>query len=99
MLADLESLIPSTCLAIGFVLLVKTILKNQNPQRRAAAKAREAAAEAADTRIMHDQKPLSELTSRTQLADAAKARRAERAKAAKAAAAETAVATENSAAE
>jgi hypothetical protein len=65
MLADLESLIPSACLAVGFVLLVRAILKNQNPQRKAAARAREAAAEAADTRIMHDQKPLSELKSRT----------------------------------
>jgi hypothetical protein len=75
MVADLESLIPSTCLAIGFVLLVKTILKNQNPQRRAAAKAREAAAEAADPRIMHELKPFSEMTSRTQKAAAAKAKR------------------------
>jgi hypothetical protein len=54
MLADLESLIPSACLAVGFVLLVKTILKQQNPQRRAAAKAREEAAEAADPRIKRD---------------------------------------------
>jgi hypothetical protein len=61
MLADLESLIPSACLAVGFVLLVKTILKQQNPQRRAAAKAREAAAEAADPRIMQEQKALSEV--------------------------------------
>ncbi|HTJ72413.1 MAG TPA: hypothetical protein VL551_33040 [Actinospica sp.] len=51
MVADLESLIPSACLAVGFVLLVRTILKQQNPQRRAAAKAREEAAEAADPRI------------------------------------------------
>ena len=63
MLADLESLIPSACLAVGFVLLVKTILKNQNPQRRAAAKAREAAAEASDPRIMHDQAMPSDLKS------------------------------------
>lgn len=75
MVADLESLIPSACLAIGFVLLVKTILKNQNPRRKAAAKAREAAAEAADPRIMHEQKPLSELKSKTQLANAARTRR------------------------
>ncbi|MBR7830038.1 hypothetical protein KDK95_27295 [Actinospica sp. MGRD01-02] len=61
MLADLESLIPSACLAVGFVLLVRTILKQQNPQRRAAAKAREAAAEAADARIMQDQKTPTEL--------------------------------------
>lgn len=54
MLADLESLIPSACLAIAFVLLVKTILKHQNPRRRAAVKEREAAAEAADPRIMRD---------------------------------------------
>ena len=52
MLADLESLIPSACLAVGFVLLIRAILRTQNPQRRAAVKAREAAAEAADSRIM-----------------------------------------------
>jgi hypothetical protein len=61
MLADLESLIPSACLAVGFVMLVKTILKYQNPQRRAAHREREAAAEAADPRIMHDQAMPSEL--------------------------------------
>jgi hypothetical protein len=65
MVADLESLIPSACLAVGFVLLIRVILRNQNPQRRAAARAREAAAEAADPRI-HDDMPLpSELKSRT----------------------------------
>jgi hypothetical protein len=61
MLADLESLIPSACLAIGFVMLVKTILKYQNPQRRAAHREREAAAEAADPRIMQNQAMPSEL--------------------------------------
>ncbi|HEX4790252.1 MAG TPA: hypothetical protein VH372_17425 [Actinospica sp.] len=64
MLTDLESLIPSACLAVGFVLLVKTILKYQNPQRRAAARAREAAAEASDPRIMHDQAVPAELKSK-----------------------------------
>jgi hypothetical protein len=83
MLVDLESLIPSACLAIGFILLVKTILKHQNPQRKAANRAREAAAEAADPRIMHDQKPLSEMKSKTQLATEAKARRERTAAAAK----------------
>ena len=63
MVADLESLIPSACLAVGFVLLVKTILKYQNPQRRAASKAREAAAEASDPRIMQDQAMPSDLKS------------------------------------
>ncbi|MBR7835918.1 hypothetical protein KDL01_21770 [Actinospica durhamensis] len=65
MVADLESLIPSACLAVGFILLIRAILRNQNPQRRAAAKAREAAAEAADPRIKTDQKLPSELKSRT----------------------------------
>ena len=91
MLVDLESLIPSACLAIGFILLVKTILKHQNPQRKAANRAREAAAEAADPRIMHDQKPLSELKSKTQLATEAKARREKTAAAAKTSASEVAV--------
>lgn len=63
MLADLESLIPSACLAVGFVMLVKTILKHQNPQRRAAHREREAAAEAADPRIMHDQAMPADLKS------------------------------------
>ena len=75
MVADLESLIPSACLAIGFVLLVKTILKHQNPRRWAENRAREEAAEAFDPRIMHDQKPLSELKSATQKATEAKAKR------------------------
>jgi hypothetical protein len=61
MLADLESLIPSACLAIGFVMLVKTILKHQNPQRRAAHREREAAAEFADPRIMQNQVMPSDL--------------------------------------
>ena len=75
MLADLESLIPPACLAVGFVLLVKTILKQQNPQRRAAAKAREAAAEAADPRIMQAQKMPADMKPRT--GKSAKAKRAE----------------------
>ena len=79
MLADLESLIPSACLAVGFVLLVRAILKNQNPQRRAAARAREAAAEAADPRIMQDQKPLSELKSRTARPATAKTKKPQKA--------------------
>jgi len=82
MLADLESLIPSACLAVGFVLLVRAILKNQNPQRRAAARAREAAAEAADPRIMQDQKPLSELKSRTARPGTAKPKKPRKAAAA-----------------
>jgi len=65
MVADLESLIPSACLAVGFILLVRAILRNQNPQRRAAARAREAAAEAADPRIRDDQPLPSELKVRT----------------------------------
>ncbi|WP_157436390.1 hypothetical protein [Actinospica robiniae] len=64
MVADLESLIPPACLAVGFVLLIRAILRNQNPQRRAAARAREAAAEAADPRIRTDQTLPSELSGR-----------------------------------
>lgn len=54
MLADLESLVAPTVMAIIFVAVLVTILRSQNPQRRAAAKARERAAEDADPRI---QKP------------------------------------------
>jgi len=82
MVADLESLIPSGCLAVGFVLLVRAILKNQNPQRRAAARAREAAAEAADPRIMQDQRPLSELKSRSARPATAKTKKPQKAAAA-----------------
>ncbi len=51
MLSDLESLIPPTVMAVIFVAVIVTILRTQNPQRRAAAKARERAAEEADPRI------------------------------------------------
>ena len=51
MLADLESLIPPTIMAVLFVGVIVTILRAQNPQRRAAAKQRERAAEKADPRI------------------------------------------------
>ena len=51
MLKDLESLIPPVVMAILFVAVVLTILRSQNPRRRAAAKQRERAAEDADPRI------------------------------------------------
>ncbi len=51
MLKDLESLIPPLVMAILFIAIVVTILRSQNPQRRAAAKQRERAAEEADPRI------------------------------------------------
>jgi hypothetical protein len=51
MLADLESLIAPTIMALVFAAIVLTILRSQNPQRRAAAKARERAAEESDPRI------------------------------------------------
>jgi hypothetical protein len=50
-LNDLEALIPPTIMAILFVAIVVTILRSQNPRRRAAAKERERAAEEADPRI------------------------------------------------
>jgi hypothetical protein len=50
-LKDLESLIAPAIMAAVFVAVVVTILRSQNPQRRAAAKARERAAEDADPRI------------------------------------------------
>ncbi len=51
MVADLEALIPPVVMAILFIALVMTILRAQNPRRKAAAKAREEAAEKADPRI------------------------------------------------
>jgi hypothetical protein len=51
MLTDLEALVPSTVMAVFFIALVRAILRSQNPRRRAEAKAREQAAEAADPRI------------------------------------------------
>ena len=48
---DLEALVVPLIMAAAFVALVVTILRSQNPQRRAAAKARERAAEEADPRI------------------------------------------------
>lgn len=51
MLKDLESLVAPVIMAVLFVAVVITILRAQNPQRRAAARAREQAAEDADPRI------------------------------------------------
>lgn len=51
LLADVADLIPPTVMAILFVCLIVTILRAQNPQRRAAQKQREGEAEAADPRI------------------------------------------------
>lgn len=51
MLSDLEALVPPIIVCAFFVALVRAILRIQNPQRRAAAKAREQAAEASDPRI------------------------------------------------
>jgi type II secretory pathway pseudopilin PulG len=50
-LADLESLIAPLIMAVLFTAVITTILRSQNPQRRAAAKERERAAENADPRI------------------------------------------------
>ncbi|MGH3416113.1 MAG: hypothetical protein ACRDVE_17100 [Actinocrinis sp.] len=51
MLADLESLVPPAVMAVIFTAVLVTILRTQNPRRRAEAKAREHAAEDADPRI------------------------------------------------
>ncbi|HEU5355752.1 MAG TPA: hypothetical protein VFU65_14875 [Actinocrinis sp.] len=48
---DLEALVVPLIMALAFIALVVTILRSQNPQRRAAAKARERAAEEADPRV------------------------------------------------
>ena len=55
MLKDLESLIAPTIMAVAFVAIIVAILRSQNPQARAAAKARELAAEEADPRIARKQ--------------------------------------------
>lgn len=57
-LADVSDLIPPTVMAILFVCLVVTILRAQNPQRRAASKQREEDAELADPRIAAEQPSL-----------------------------------------
>ena len=51
MVKDLEALIAPLIVGIAFIALVVTILRSQNPQRRAAATARERAAEEAEPRI------------------------------------------------
>ena len=51
MVADLESLIPPVIMAVLFIAVIVTILRAQNPRKRAAARERERAAENADPRI------------------------------------------------
>lgn len=48
---DLESLVAPTIMAIIFVAVLVVIVRAQNPRRRAEARARERAAEAADPRF------------------------------------------------
>ena len=48
---QIDALIPPVIMAILFVAVVKTIISSQNPQKRAAARAREDAAERADARF------------------------------------------------
>lgn len=57
-LADVSDLIPPTVMAILFICLVVTILRVQNPQRRAASKQREEDAERSDPRIIAEQPSL-----------------------------------------
>ena len=51
MAAKLEALLPPLIMALLFIAVVRTIIVSQNPQKRAAAKARELAAEQADPRF------------------------------------------------
>jgi hypothetical protein len=48
---QIDALIPPIIMAILFVAVVRTIIASQNPQKRAAARAREHEAEQADPRF------------------------------------------------
>lgn len=50
-LKDLEALIPPAVMAVLFIAVLVTIMRAQNPRRRAEARAREKAAEDSDPRI------------------------------------------------
>jgi hypothetical protein len=54
---DLAALVPPAIMAVLFVAVVITILRAQNPRRRAEARAREAAAERADKRFDDPPRP------------------------------------------
>ena len=50
-MSDLEAILPPLIMAVLFIAVVRTIIVSQNPQKRAAARARELAAEQADPRF------------------------------------------------
>ena len=50
-MADISALLAPLIMAIAFVAVVRTIIVSQNPRKRAAARAWEAAAERADPRF------------------------------------------------
>ena len=56
MTTDIDAIVPPLIMAILFIAIVRTIIASQNPQKRAAAKARELAAEKADQRFESDPK-------------------------------------------
>jgi hypothetical protein len=50
-MANIDALLPPLIMAVLFIAVVRTIIVSQNPQKRAAARARELAAEQADPRF------------------------------------------------
>lgn len=56
-MANIDALLPPLIMALLFIAVVRTIIVSQNPQKRAAARARELAAEQADPRFGAGDKP------------------------------------------
>jgi hypothetical protein len=54
MAKTIEALLPPLIMALLFIAVVRTIIVSQNPQKRAAARARELEAEHADPRFAAD---------------------------------------------
>ncbi len=51
MAAKIDAILPPLIMALLFIAVVRTIIISQNPQKRAAARARELEAERADPRF------------------------------------------------
>ncbi len=60
MTADIEALLPPLIMALLFIAVVRTIIVSQNPQKRAAARARELEAENADPRFANADEALGD---------------------------------------
>ena len=69
-MSTVDAILPPLIMALLFIAVVRTIIVSQNPQKQAAAKAREIEAEQADPRFSRNDPGLSSDPSESSRSDA-----------------------------